>query len=47
MTICKCDKVTVLIQGEEVAALDGIFVQPLLRGASINTVSVAFGGPKE
>ena len=44
-TVCRGDKVTVAIQGHQIAALDGLIVQPLLGGASINTGSVAFGGP--
>jgi hypothetical protein len=47
VTICKGDKVTVAIQGNEIATLDKVAVQPLLGGAPINAGSVAFGGPAE
>ena len=46
VTVCKDDKVTVAIQGQTVAALDGVTVNPLLGGA-VNTGSVAFGGPAQ
>lgn len=45
-TVCEGDKVTVTIQGQSIAALDGVTVNPLLGGA-VNTGSVAFGGPAE
>ena len=46
VTVCKGDKVTVAVQGQDVAALDSVAVQPLLGGA-LNTGSVAFGGPMD
>jgi hypothetical protein len=45
LTVAREDKVAVTIQGHEIAALDGLNVQPLLGGAAPNTGSVAFGGP--
>lgn len=46
VTVCKGDKVTVAIHGQNIAALEGVTVNPLLGGA-INTGSVAFGGPAD
>jgi hypothetical protein len=45
LTVAREDKVTVTIQGHEIAILDGIDVRPLLGGAAPNAGSVAFGGP--
>jgi len=47
VTVCEGDRVNVSIQGHQVAAFDGITVQPLLGGVPNNTGSVAFGGPAE
>jgi hypothetical protein len=46
VTVCEGDKVTVVIQGQNIAALEGVTVNPLLGGA-VNTGSVAFGGPAD
>lgn len=47
VTVCKGDKVTVVVQDQNVTTFDSITVQPLLGGAAINAGSVAFGGPAE
>lgn len=46
VTVCKGDKVTVTVQGQDIAVLDSVAVKPLL-GGEVNSGSVAFGGPAE
>lgn len=45
-TVKSGDRITVTINGREVATISGVQVRPLLGGSGINTGSVAFGGPE-
>lgn len=45
-TVTSGNRVTVTINGREVATITDVQVRPLLGGSGINTGSVAFGGPE-
>ncbi|KAH7071694.1 Six-hairpin glycosidase-like protein [Paraphoma chrysanthemicola] len=44
-TLAQGDAITVSLQGEQVATIQGLDLHPLLGGSPNNTGSVAFGGP--